>query len=78
MQVINDILKTSTGKKMIASLSYFYETEIKKGRLSEYNWISELPKKQQELFDTIYQLLDYSQIELAFKLINGRNVVKKS
>jgi hypothetical protein len=72
MEAINTILKTRTGRKMIANLSYSHDRDMAK--LSEYNWIDELPLKQQELFDTIYQLLDYTRIELAFKLINHKKI----
>lgn len=72
MEAINKILKTQTGRKMIANLSYSHDRDM--AQLSEYNWIDELPLKQQELFDTIYQLLDYTRVELAFKLINHKKI----
>jgi hypothetical protein len=72
MKAINKILKTQTGRKMIANLSYSNDTDMAK--LSEYSWIDELPLKQQELFDTIYQLLDCTRVELAFKLINHQKI----
>lgn len=72
MEAINEILKTSTGRKMIANLSV--ASDMDKSKLSEYNWINELPLAQQELFDTIYQLLNLSRIELAFKLIKNQKV----
>lgn len=72
MKAINEILKTQTGRKMIANLTD--ANDMDKAPLSEYNWISELPLKQQELFDTIYQLLDYSRVQLAFKLIKSQKI----
>lgn len=69
---INEILKTQTGKKMISNLTV--ANDMDKSELSEYNWVNELPLKQQELFDTIYQLLDYSRVKLAFKLINNHKL----
>ena len=74
MKSINKILKSQTGKKMIASLSL--SKDLDKSILSEYIWINELPLKQQELFDTIYQLLSYSKVELAFILINKKPIIK--
>tara|TARA_R110000782_G_scaffold250699_1_gene338039 strand:+ start:70 stop:294 length:225 start_codon:yes stop_codon:yes gene_type:complete len=73
MKSINKILKSQTGKKMIASLSL--SKDLDKSILSEYIWINELPLKQQELFDTIYQLLRYSRVELAFILINKKPIL---
>ena len=72
MKAINEILKTQTGRKMIANLSYLKDTDSAK--LSEFNWIDELPYKQQELFDTIYQLMGLTRVELAFKLIKGEKL----
>lgn len=72
IEKINEILKTQTGRKMIANLTV--ANDMDKSTLSEYNWVNELPLKQQELFDTIYQLLDYSRVKLAFKLINNQKL----
>ena len=72
MKAINEILNTTTGKKMIATLSV--SNKMDESKLSENNWINELPLKQQELFDTIYQLLDYSRFELALRLINNKTI----
>ena len=73
MITVTEILKTQTANKMIASLTV--SSEMDKSALSEYNWIDELPLKQQELFDTLYQLLELSRVELAFKLINNEPIV---
>ena len=68
MEAIKEILKTTTAKKMIASLSV--SKSMDKSFLSENNWVNELPLQQQELFDCIYNLLNLTRSELAFKLIN--------
>ena len=72
MRAIIEILKSQTAKKMIANLTV--SNDMDGSKLSECNWINELPLKQQELFDTIYQLLDYTRIELAFRLINNQKI----
>ena len=72
MEAINTILKTRTGRKMIANLQV--ANDMDKAPLSEYNWIDELPSDQQELFDTIYQLVDYTRVKLDFKLIKGEKI----
>lgn len=74
MEAINEILKTQTARKMIANLSV--ANDMDKAPLSEYSWISKLPLAQQELFDTIYLLLDYTRVELAFILINNKPLKK--
>jgi hypothetical protein len=70
MKEINNILRTLTGRKMIANLEWLKDND--KSILSEHNWVNDLPTKQQELFDMIYQILDYSRVQLAFKLINNK------
>jgi len=70
MEKLNNILKTTTGKKMIASLLYGFES---KGKFDiEYNFISELPLAQQELFDTLWMHCSgfNTRIDLAMKLCN--------
>lgn len=69
---INKILKTQTGRKMIANLSDHNDRD--KSLLSEYSWISEIPIKQKELFEVIYQLVDFTRVELAFKLIKNQKI----
>jgi hypothetical protein len=74
MKEINEILNTLTGKKMIANLSMCKDMD--KSKLSEMLWIDELPLQQQELFDTIYQLVDITRRDLAIRLINNKPIVK--
>ncbi|QHB38632.1 hypothetical protein tooticki91_gp009 [Flavobacterium phage vB_FspS_tooticki9-1] len=74
MKAITEILNTTTAKKMVANLSFSYE--LNKSNFSEFNFIDELPLKQQELFDTIYQLLDYNRVELALMLIQNKLTFK--
>jgi hypothetical protein len=73
MKAINEILKTTTAKKMIASLTVL--NSMDKSKLSELLWIDELPLRQQELFDAIYQLLDLTRCDLAFRLINNKPIL---
>lgn len=74
MENIIKILNTTTGRKMVSSLSVLKDME--KSNFCEFNWIDQLPLKQQELFDCIYQILDYSRIELALLLINKSPIFK--
>jgi len=74
MKAIKEILKTTVAKKMIASLSA--SNAMDKSKLSEILWIDELPLRQQELFDTIYELLNITRCDLAFRLINNKPILK--
>lgn len=70
-QSVNVVLSTPTGRKMIANLSHL--KDVDKAKLSEYEWIDELPKPQQYLFEGIYKLMDLSKIKLALLIIkNGK------
>ena len=70
MTNLNEILKSKTGSKMVASL--VFSNDMDKSTLKECNWISELPLAQQELFDTIYSALSLTRVDLAFRLINNK------
>tara|TARA_R110002012_G_scaffold281315_1_gene470342 strand:- start:433 stop:654 length:222 start_codon:yes stop_codon:yes gene_type:complete len=72
MEAVNKILNSQTGRKMLASLSWLKEMD--KSELSEFNWVNDLPLKQQELFDTIYLSLKLTRVDLAFRLINKKHL----
>ena len=72
----NEILKSQTGRKMIANLSYLKDND--KNKLSEYNWIGDLPTKQTELFNMLYSALNYeTKVSLAFDLIKRKKLTIK-
>ena len=76
MTEANEILKSQTGRKMIANLSYGNDRDNSK--LSEYNWIGDLPTKQAELFNTLYNALNYgTKVSLAFDLIKSKKLTIK-
>ena len=76
MNKITNLLKSQVGKKMIANLTWSLENEHKnKVFLSEFNFISELPKKQLELFNLIFEAgAERCKSDLAVKLIKGHKI----
>lgn len=71
-----ELLKSQLGRKMISNLCTGLEMEHREGKnLTEFNFISELPTKQLDLFNTIFEACnELSRASFCVNLIKGKTI----
>lgn len=73
---VNTLLASQLGRKMISNLYTGLEMEHRAGqKLTEFNFISELPAKQLDLFNLIFEASsEDSKSLLCVKLIKNKTI----
>lgn len=74
--IVNTLLASQLGRKMISNLCTGLEMEHRAGKkLTEFNFISELPTKQLDLFNIVFEACaEESKSSLCVKLIKGKTI----